>query len=68
MQTEALRRLERSGGLENLPPELQTLARLRLENPELSLRELGEALEPPLTRSGVNHRMQKLLKLAQMPD
>ena len=68
VQTEALRRLERSGGLEGLSPELQALARLRLENPELSLRELGEALDPPLTRSGVNHRMQKLLKLAQATE
>lgn len=68
VQTEALRRLERSGGLQSLSPELQALARLRLDNPELSLRELGEALEPPLTRSGVNHRMQKLLKLAEAAE
>ena len=65
VQTEALRQLKRSGRLDSLTPELRELAQLRLENPDMSLRELGEALETPLSRSGVNHRMQKLMKLAQ---
>lgn len=47
-----------------LPEELQMLARLRLDNPDMSLRELGAAMQPPLTRSGVNHRLQKLLAFA----
>lgn len=64
-QIEALRRLEESGRLQELSPQLQELARLRMERPDLSLRELGEALEPPLSRSGVNHRLQRLLTLAE---
>ena len=42
------------------PEELQALARLRLENPDMSLRDLGAAMEPPLSRSGVNHRLQRI--------
>jgi cell division protein WhiA len=40
------------------------LAELRLQHPEASLQELGELLEPPLGKSGVNHRMRKLEKMA----
>ena len=43
----------------------QELAELRLENPELSLKELGELLHPPIGRSGVNHRFQKLSMMAK---
>ena len=44
-------------------------ARLRLENPFDSLRELGEKLSPPLSRSGVNHRLEKIqAELASRKD
>lgn len=52
-------------GLDALPEELREIAYLRLENPELSLRELGEALDRPLTRSGVNHRLRRILEFAE---
>ena len=58
----------RAVGLESLPEELRALARLRLENPFDSLRELGEKLSPPLSRSGVNHRLEKILELAARKD
>ena len=48
--------------------ELRALARLRLENPFDSLRELGEKLSPPLSRSGVNHRLEKIQELAARKD
>ncbi len=51
-------------GLEQLPEDLQEIAQLRYENPEMSLRELGESLSVPLTRSGVNHRLRRLVELA----
>ena len=51
-------------GIENLPEELRPLAILRLENPDDSLRELGQKLSPPLSRSGVNHRLERILALA----
>ena len=63
-QVEAIRRLQKCGVMESLPEELQELARLRLDNPEMSLRELGQALTTPLSRSGVNHRLQRLLDMA----
>jgi len=43
---------------------LQELAMLRLRNPEMSLRELGEALSEPLSRSGINHRLQRIVEFA----
>lgn len=64
-QTEAIRILEELTGLEALEPPLRQLAQLRLQHPEASLQELGELLEPPLGKSGVNHRMRKLEKLAR---
>jgi DNA-binding protein WhiA len=45
--------------------ELSEIAGLRLENPEVSLRELGEMLTEPLSRSGVNHRLRRIARLAQ---
>lgn len=61
---DAVRRIQAAGALDLLTPELQQLAHLRLENPDMSLRELGAALDPPLSRSGVNHRLQRLLAIA----
>ncbi len=64
-QIAALRHIEENGGLASLPTDLQELAQLRLEHPEYSLRELGEALTPPLTRSGVNHRLRRIMEFAK---
>ena len=50
-------------GIENLPVGLKEIARLRLENPEASMSELGKMLRPVLGKSGVNHRLRKLEKL-----
>lgn len=61
-QIEAIEQLKESGKFENLPPELKELAQLRLENPEMTLNELGENLSTPLSRSGVNHRLKKIVE------
>ena len=53
--------IEKKIGLNSLPSELKELALLRLKNPQASLKELGESLTPKLSRSGVNHRMNKLI-------
>jgi len=53
-------------GLETLPIKLRELAVARLENPDASLKELGEMLEPPIGKSGVNHRMKKIIETAEM--
>lgn len=59
-----IRLLQEKYGLENLPKGLQQIARIRLEEPEASLKELGEMLEPPIGKSGVNHRLRKLSEMA----
>lgn len=59
-----LRAIEAGPGLDSLPESLRALARLRLENPEASLAELGEMLEPPLKKSGVSHRFRRIAEIA----
>lgn len=51
-------------GLENLPPDLVNIAEVRMEYPEMSLRELGEALDKPIGRSGANHRLKRISEFA----
>lgn len=51
-------------GLSALPQNLEEIARCRLEYPSASLKELGEKLNPPVGKSGVNHRLRKLSELA----
>ena len=63
-QTEDIRLVLSKRGAESLPEELRELALLRMDNPEMSLRELGERLNPPLSRSGVNHRLRRLSLIA----
>lgn len=63
-QLEDIRRLSTSRGLENLPPALRELAELRLEHPDVSLRELGELADPPLSKSAVYHRIRRMQELA----
>ncbi len=67
-QIKAIKKLKKSGKFNTLSDELKTVADLRLEYPELSLRDMGEMLNPPISRSGVNHRLTKLLKLSQEDD
>ncbi|MDD2361658.1 MAG: DNA-binding protein WhiA [Oscillospiraceae bacterium] len=63
-QIAAIRKIEQIQGLDSLPDDLRELALIRLENPDLSLRELGERLNEPISRSGVNHRLNRLIKIA----
>ena len=64
-QIEQIRYLESHVGLDSLPDGLRDIARLRLEHSEVSLQELGEMLYPVLTKSGVNHRLRKLERMAE---
>lgn len=64
-QVAAVRAIERARGLESLPPALREIAALRLEHPEVSLRELGELADPPLSKSAVYHRIRRLEELAE---
>lgn len=62
-QVNAIRWYTIAHGLRELPPALQEIARLRLENVDLSLTELGNQLQPPLSKSAVNHRMRRLMEI-----
>lgn len=64
-QIAGIRRIEEKTGLEALAPELRELARARLDHPDVSLSELGKMLDPPLSKSGVNHRLERLKKAAE---
>lgn len=52
-------------GFDELAPSLAEMARVRLEKPEATLKELGEEMDPPVGKSGVNHRLRKLCELAE---
>lgn len=61
----AIEKIQRTCGLAALPEDLQKLAAVRLQNPELSLRELGLRLVPPLSRSGVYHRLERIIHYSE---
>ncbi|MBQ8412199.1 MAG: DNA-binding protein WhiA [Lachnospiraceae bacterium] len=63
-QIEDIRYIEEKKGLKILPVGLRVIAELRLEEPELSLKDLGERLNPPIGKSGVNHRLRKISEIA----
>lgn len=54
-----------TAGFDSLPDNLREIAELRLARPEATLKELGEALDPPVGKSGVNHRLRKLGNMAE---
>lgn len=64
-QVEDIRLIREKMGLEGLPEPLRQMAYVRLENPQASFGELGKLLDPPVGKSGVNHRLRKLGELAK---
>lgn len=62
-QSELIEAVAEEVGLDRLPPALRDFCELRLAHPELSLRELGEAASPPLSKSAVYHRVRRLEEL-----
>ena len=64
-QVEDIELIRERIGLDNLPENLREMALLRLEYPEATLKELGNYLEPPVGKSGVNHRLRKLSAIAE---
>ncbi len=64
-QSAAIEKMIKNNTFSILPLELQEFAKLRLDNPEASLRELGEMTAPPISRSAVNHRLKKLIAFSQ---
>ena len=66
VQLRAIRRLEREGRLGELAPELGEIARLRVRNPTLSLRELARRCEPPATKAAAHRRLARIQRLAEL--
>ena len=63
-QIEDIKWIESQCGLESLPENLREMARLRIENPEMPLKDLGTLLVPPVGKSGVNHRLRRISEIA----
>lgn len=64
-QLEAIRKLQAAGVLEDMPDKLKQTAKMRESHPELTLAELAEEFNPPLTKSCLNHRLRKLVEQAK---
>ena len=64
-QLSAIRAIESRGLFDKLPPRLRETARLRVENPDASLTQLGELCAPPLKKAGINSRLQKIRSFAE---
>ena len=63
-QLEDITYIKETMGLDSLPDNLKEMALLRLEYPEAPLKELGTYLDPPVGKSGVNHRLRKISEIA----
>lgn len=64
-QVEDILYIQKRLGFEKLPDNLKQMAQLRLEHPDATLKELSELSDPPVGKSGVNHRLRKLSELAE---
>lgn len=61
----AIRLIEKKAGLDSLKPKLREAALMRLENEDVSLKELAELFEPPIPKSTLNNRLNRLIKIAE---
>jgi hypothetical protein len=64
-QARLLSDLSKTPGWGSLSGGLLLVAKIRLAHPDWSLREIGQAMNPPLSKSAVNHRMRRLLRIVQ---
>lgn len=64
-QIEQIELIKKHMGLEKLPDKLRHIAEIRLSNPDATLKEIGEMLDPPVGKSGVNHRFRKIEEIAE---
>lgn len=63
-QIEAIKKLKKNGKFETLSDTLKEISIVRLENPDASLVELGQMLKTPIGKSGVNHRLNRIIQIA----
>ena len=64
-QINAIKKLQKNGKFEKLDESLKEVANLRLQFPDMPLEKLGEKLSKPIGKSGVNYRLQKIIKIAE---
>ncbi|NMB37961.1 MAG: DNA-binding protein WhiA [Firmicutes bacterium] len=64
-QIETVKSIEAHMPLSDLPPKLYEIARLRIENPYATLKELGAMTRPPISKSGVNYRFSQLIRISE---
>ncbi len=64
-QLDAIRKLKEAGMLDSLSEKLAEVAELRLENPDASLAELGEMMDPPLKKAGINSRLKRIMEASR---
>ena len=64
-QMAAIRALEAAGAVDTMPAKLRETVLLRKENPEAPLSELASLLDPPVSKSAMNHRMRKIIQMAK---
>ena len=64
-QIEDIRLIEETRGLSSLPKNLQEIAVLRKEHPDMALKDLGNLMDPPVGKSGVNHRLRRIGEIAR---
>ncbi len=64
-QIEAIKKLKEKKQFEKLDDSLKEIANLRLQNPDISLVELGKKLSKPIGKSGVNYRLKKIIELSK---
>ena len=64
-QIKAIEILNKNGKFDKLDNKLKEVAKLRIENPELGLEAIGKLVNPPISKSGVNHRLKKIIEIAE---
>ena len=62
-QIKAIKRLKKSHKFNYLPEELKEVAEIRLKNPDLSYEDIGKLLKNPISKSGVSHRLNKIIRM-----
>ena len=64
-QIEDINKIKKAGKFNELPETLKEIAEVRINNPDMSLIELGKLLDKPIGKSGVNYRLKKIIELAK---
>ena len=64
-QIDAIKKLKKNKQFSKLPENLKEIANIRIENPDVTYEDLGKMLSKPIGKSGVSHRLEKIVKIAE---